>query len=455
MSAAIVARGHGLNVMVIDDQATAGGQIWRSIETTKRRDDILGPSYVEGRVVTKAFRASGAQYRPGTQLWQIEPGFTAFVTKDGQAEAIEARTIIFATGAQERPAPFLGWTLPGVLTVGAAQILLKSAGQVPVGPVWIVASGPLPLLYADQFLRAGGQLAGYLDTTPPGQWRKASRYLPGALRATGDLLKGLRWQFALRASGTRVISGVTKVEALGEDKVEGLRFRDRRGATHVAEASTLLIHEGVVPSIHPTLSLDCEVRWDTAQDCYAPVVDPWGETTCPGVFVCGDGAGIAGAKAALLTGQLAGLRASEKLGRITAAAAAKDAEPLRKKLDHELAPRPFLDALFRPRREIFEPSDKTTVCRCEEVTAGDIRALAKVGRPGPNQLKSATRVGMGPCQGRQCGYTVMRILGAAQNRAPSEVGFFHVRAPLKPLTLGELASLPQTVPAAWDENSED
>lgn len=87
------------------------------------------------------------------------------------------------------------------------------------------------------------------------------------------------------------------------------------------------------------------------------------------------------------------------------------------------------------------PADQTVVCRCEEVTAGQIRTMAKIGRPGPNQIKAATRVGMGPCQGRQCGYTVNRLISAVQQRSPSDVGFYHIRPPLKPVTLGELASL--------------
>jgi NAD(P)H-nitrite reductase large subunit len=97
--------------------------------------------------------------------------------------------------------------------------------------------------------------------------------------------------------------------------------------------------------------------------------------------------------------------------------------------------------MFKPRAQICAPPDDTIVCRCEEVTAGDIRAMARAGQPGPNQVKAFTRAGMGPCQGRQCGLTVTRILAAAQNRAPSEVGFYRVRPPLKPLTLGELAAL--------------
>ena len=93
--------------------------------------------------MAQAFRESGAVYEPDTKLWQIEPGYRAFVSRDEQARAVEASAIILATGAQERPVPFPGWTLPGVLTVGAAQILLKSAGQVPARPVWIAGSGPL------------------------------------------------------------------------------------------------------------------------------------------------------------------------------------------------------------------------------------------------------------------------------------------------------------------------
>jgi bacterioferritin-associated ferredoxin len=292
-----------------------------------------------------------------------------------------------------------------------------------------------------QLLRAGGQVAGYLDTTPVGQWRAALRHLPRALRASGDLLKGLGWTAKLRANRAPVTKGVIEIEALGNERIEKLRYRIEDKAIATVEAKTLLVHEGVVPSLHAALSLDCAVAWNSAQECYAPIVDGWGESSRADLFIAGDGAGIAGAKAAQLRGELAALRVAVKLGRMSEDAAKFAAHPIRRKLDRELALRPFLDALFRPRRQVFAPADETIVCRCEEITAGQIRALATVGQPGPNQIKAATRAGMGPCQGRQCGYTVTRILGAAQNRLPSDVGFFHIRPPLKPVTLGELASL--------------
>jgi NADPH-dependent 2,4-dienoyl-CoA reductase/sulfur reductase-like enzyme len=446
MAAAIMARKHGLSVVVLDEQPAPGGQIWRSVEMAARRNDILGPSFSEGRAVVEDFRASGVVYYPDAKIWQIERGFRVYFTREGKAQSLEAKALILATGAQERPVPFPGWTLPGVLTVGAAQILLKNAGQIPAEPVWIAGSGPLPLLYLIQLIRAGGQIAGYLDTTPAGQWRSALRHLPRALRSAGELLKGLKWQATLRSSGVRVVKGVTDVEALGDQKMETLRYRTADGAAHTVKAGVLLVHEGVVPHLHAALSMDCRVAWDSAQDCNVPVLDGWGESSEPRLFIAGDGAGIAGAKAALLRGEIAALRIAAQLGRVSEATVRQSADVVRRKLDRELAVRPFLDAMFRPRQQVFTPADETIVCRCEEITAGQIRALANVGRPGPSQIKTATRTGMGPCQGRQCGYTLTRLLAEAQGRHPSDVGYIHIRPPLKPVTIGELASLNEGAP---------
>lgn len=445
MAAATEARRHGLDVLVIDDQPEPGGQIWRSVETVaaEPRGALLGKAYQAGRTCADAFRASGAKYEPGTQLWQIEPGIRAFVTRDRQASVIQTKSAILATGAQERPVPFPGWTLPGVLTVGAAQILLKTSGQIPSTPVWIAGSGPLPLLYMIQLLRAGGKIAGYLDTTPPGRRRAALPHLAKALGAAGDLLKGIAWWGMLRKAGVRIVKHVADIEAVGSERIEAVRYRTRDGQEQTAPTNVLLVHEGVVPSIHAALALGCAVEWSEDQDCYVPVLNAWGETSQSGIFVAGDGAGIAGARAAIYRGRLAGLGVAMKLGRLGEQAAEQAAKPIRQKLARELALRPFLDAMYKPRPEVFAPNDATIVCRCEEVTAGDIRAMAAVGRPGPNQVKAFTRAGMGPCQGRQCGYTVTQILAAAEGRPAKDVGFYRVRPPLKPVTLGELASLEQ------------
>jgi thioredoxin reductase len=446
MAAAIAARRHGLSVLVVDDQLAPGGQVWRAVETVAAtpRGARLGAAYRSGAGRVAAFRSCGAAYEPGGQLWQIEPGFRAFVTREGKARTVTAKAVILATGAQERPAPFPGWTLPGVLTVGAAQILLKTDDEVPERPVWIAGSGPLPLLYMTQLLSAGGKVAGFLDTMPSGRKMAALPHLPRGLSGLGDLAKGLAWMLALRRAGVPVHRHVAELDAEGEGRLQALRYRTEDGRESSVPAEILLVHEGVVPSIHAPLALGCAVEWHAMQHCYVPKLDAWGETSRSSVFVAGDGAGIGGAKAAELRGELAGLRAAVKFGGLRDAAAEVEARPLRRRLARELALRPFLDTLFAPRPQVFAPTDATIVCRCEEITAGDIRARAALGRPGPNQLKAFTRAGMGPCQGRQCGYSVMHIAAAAQQRPVGDVGFYRVRPPLKPVTLGELASLDET-----------
>ena len=164
--------------------------------------------------------------------------------------------------------------------------------------------------------------------------------------------------------------------------------------------------------------------------------------------VAGDGAGIGGAKAAEVAGRLAALKLAEDLGRLTVSQRNQYATPLRTALARELAARPFLDMAYPPYTHAVSPADTTVICRCEEVTAGEIRGYAKLGCLGPNQTKAFGRAGMGPCQGRYCGLTVTALLAEANRQTPNETGYYRIRPPLKPVTLGELAEMEQTAPDA-------
>jgi len=443
MSAAIRLRGQGMRVLVVDEQTAPGGQIWRAVEAAALTPigGLLGDEYRAGLERVARFRACGAEYEPQTQVWQIEPDWHVYMTRAGCAEVVRAGQVLLAIGAQERPAPFPGWTLPGVLTAGAAQILLKTSQQVPSDPVWIAGSGPLPLLYMTQLLRAGGQIAGWLDTALPGAWRRALPWAGAALASWGDVCKGLGWLRELRHAGVRPIRGVTGLRAHGGDALREIEYTLTSGATRRAPARLLLAHEGVTPSIHMSLALGCAHHWDAQQVCLVPDLDAWGQTTQPRVYVAGDAAGIGGAQAACARGELAALGMARQAGRMTDAAVYEAARPLRKQLRAAMRIRPMLDAVYPPRASVFAPPDDTIVCRCEELTAHDVRQAARIGQPGLNQIKAYTRAGMGPCQGRQCGYTIAHIVAAETGRPASEVGFYRIRPPLKPLTLGELASL--------------
>mgnify|MGYP003669236651 CR=1 FL=1 len=438
MAAAVQLTELGLSPLVIDEQAMPGGQIWRATEghRTGAVQQALGPEYAEGTDRVARFRASGVDYMPGTRLWHLEPGFQVFMSRNEAAFSRRYRAVLLATGAQERPMPIPGWTLPGVMTVGAAQILLKTSAQIPDAPVWVAGSGPLPLLYMRQLLSLGGQIAGYLDTTPSGQAGRIIPHAMAALRGRADLFKGLKWLRQLRAAGVPWLRGVRDVRAIGQEKMEKLRYTTSDKVMHEVPASLLLLHEGVVPSIHATLAMNCDHDWSDTQGCFVPCTDDIGMTSVSGLYLAGDGAGIGGALAAEAKGRIAGLGIAEFLGHGSVSSHLRQA---RASLDQALASRPVIDALYPPAD--VEIPDETIVCRCEELTAGDIRAAAEQHRGGPNQIKAYTRCGMGPCQGRQCGYTVNRILSEEYNQSRSETGFFRIRPPLKPVTLGELAAL--------------
>ncbi|UHS59816.1 NAD(P)/FAD-dependent oxidoreductase [Agrobacterium vaccinii] len=438
MSAAIRLQEFGYSVAVIDEQPSPGGQIWRGIE--RNRSELLlgalGEDYRKGEPLVERFRACGAEYIPETQVWQIEDGWKVFLTSRGKARCISARAVLLANGAQERPVPFPGWTLPGVMTVGAAQILLKSGGMLPQGRVFIAGAGPLPLLYATQNLHLGASIAGYLDTSTRPSLSAIAK-LAGGWRDLRSLLKGLKWLRQLRRE-TRVVKNFTDLKAGGEGRLEYVEWSDD-GKTVRESADVLLVHEGVVPRIHETLALGCEHEWHEAQGYFRAKLDHWGETTRKKLFVAGDAGGIGGWTAAATSGEIVALGIAKALGFKTNVEAMRRDEKLDERRSRALALRPFLDAAYPvPRRRL---GDDVIVCRCEEITAGTIRKMTRGGVADPNAVKAATRCGMGPCQGRQCGYSVQAILAEVHDVPIADVSFFNIRPPFKPVTLGEIASL--------------
>ncbi|SAL28746.1 NAD(P)/FAD-dependent oxidoreductase [Caballeronia telluris] len=445
LSAATRAASTGLSVVLLDEQDAVGGQIYRAIERTDaRRREILGPDYAAGATIADAFARSGARYVANASVWQVTRERSVHYLKDGKVGSFEAKRVILATGAMERPFPIPGWTLPGVLTAGAAQILLKSAGEVPAEPPVLVGCGPLLYLLGWQYVRAGVPIRALVDTTRHEDRWRAKRHLLSALRAWPFLSKGLQLMRTLREANVPMHEAADdlRVEAKrGEDGVEraGALHFTTQGQAHRIEANVILLHQGVVPNTQFTLALRAKHRWDAAQLCFAPVTDAWGELDVPGVFVAGDGSGIGGAQAAAEEGELSALAVAAQLGAIDNVARDRLAAPHRRKLADVMRIRPFLDSLYRPRDANRIPADDVIVCRCEEVTAGDVRGFVELGCLGPNQAKSFGRCGMGPCQGRMCGLTVTEVIASARNVEPEAVGYYRIRPPIKPLTLGELA----------------
>ncbi len=443
MAAAATAAEQKLRVAILDEQTSPGGQIYRAIKHPAPADEsILGPDYYYGRSLLAGLEQAPVDYVPGAMVWSIDEHLTVAFSCMGRSRKLQAKRILLATGAMERPVAFPGWTIPGVMTCGSAQILLKTSGLTPALPLVLAGSGPLLLLIAVQLHRAGVPISAILDTTPAGRYASALKYLPGALKNIPLLTKGVGLLYSLKKAGIRYVKQVADLKAMeGSDgHLASVSFRHAKGEESLP-CTTLLVHQGVVPNTQLSRAAELQHQWDDLQLCWRPERDRWGETSRPGIFIAGDGGGIAGAKAAQWQGQLSALKIAAQLNGTPAAAVEQAAAQIEKSLQQQLAIRPFLDHLYQPATAFLLPPDETIVCRCEEVTAGEIRNIAALGCSGPNQTKSFCRAGMGPCQGRLCGLTVANIIADVHQLAPEEVGYYRIRTPIKPLTIGELADL--------------
>jgi thioredoxin reductase/bacterioferritin-associated ferredoxin len=441
LAAAATAAEAGLSTLLLDENAGPGGQVWRAIESTPVTEpNLLGADYWVGADLVQAARASGAEIIQRATVWSLDRLLDIGISVGGASAFVKARRVILATGALERPFPIPGWTMPGVMTAGAAQTMLKSSAMVPDGRTVIAGQGPLLWLLAAQILRLGGRIDRILDTTERRNYFAALPHM-FAFLTSPYFAKGLAMMREVRAK-VPVVRGVSELAAVGDGQLATVSYV-AGGRRESMLADLLLLHQGVVPNVNLAMAAGIKHRWDEGQLCWSPRLDQNGNSSIDGIAIAGDGAGIGGASAAVLRGRIAARAAVDAL----APAAAEKLAPmatLRAGLTQAERGRAFLDTLFRPSPQFRIPSGDTIVCRCEEVTAKDILDAVAIGATGPNQLKAYRRTGMGPCQGRLCGLTVTELMAQARGKSPQEIGYYRLRAPVKPITLAELAAVPKT-----------
>jgi NADPH-dependent 2,4-dienoyl-CoA reductase/sulfur reductase-like enzyme len=247
-----------------------------------------------------------------------------------------------------------------------------------------------------------------------------------SLAALPEIRRGLAWRRRLSQAGVRWIAA-SGLRAEGEGALRAVSFLTRDGWKS-EDADLLLLHDGVIPSVQMSRAVGCVHTWSDTQRCWRPVVDDRGRTSVPGILIAGDGAGVGGALAAVLSGRIAAL-----------GLAGGDAAALRAERARCLAIRPLLDTMFAPLQMRLDVT--TVVCRCEEVTAGAVRQAVRAGCLGMNQMKAYTRCGMGPCQGRMCGAVAIEVIAEARGVPVPDVEPLRTRFPTKPVSVGELAGL--------------
>ncbi len=447
LAAAGTAAEHGLATIVLDERPTPGGQVYKQPGPgfVVRSPARLGRDYLRGISLAQAARASGAELRAGVAVAAIQ-GTTVVVAEGAASYRLRARRVLIAAGAHDRPVAFPGWTLPGVVTAGGAQALVKSSRVVPGSRVVFAGSGPLALAFPAQLRHFGVNVALVLEAGPP-PGPRAVLGLARAAAGNAELLRdagSYRWQLARHRVPLRYRRIVVAAE--GTDRVRAVvhaavddSWRVVPGTQERIEADTLCLGYGFVPSDELLRLAGCGFGYD--EDLGGAVVqrDGWCRTTVPGVLAAGDVAGVRGALAAVDQGRLAALGAAADLGAITAGAAARLAAPIRTRLARKERFRAALRPLYAVGPGIYElVTAPTVVCRCEEVTRRQldhaISATSDV-----NVVKSYTRAGMGLCQGRNCRRQVAALVAAATGVPVAEVPVPTPRPPARPVSLAALA----------------
>lgn len=437
----------GARVMLVDENAALGGQIWRGVETASaRRIDLLGPDYQYGRQRIAALRAGETTLALNTALWRLETDGTVWLKTPGGLTRHHSPHIVLATGAMERPVPLPGWTLPGVATIGGLQILLKKNGVLPTGSLVLAGAGPLFYLYALQCIKAGKRDIVLLDTSRQSSWLKAAKAFPRALTGAGIryLLKGVGLLSTLRFHRVPFYSGVRDIAIEQDPQSGGLALHCRIGRkSRTFAARQIGLHEGVIPEQHVARSLGCEFVWDEIACSFKPRRGAALESTVTGVFIAGDAGGIGGYRVAEAEGRIAAVAILHRLNNLAEAPMRREQRAAQRLRRSHLTSRPLLDLLYAPAPEILAPQNAALACRCEEVSCAAVRDAIRLGAAGPNQLKAFLRTGMGPCQGRLCATTIAHLFAAERGIPLDEAGFYHIRNPLTPISVGDLADIAQ------------
>ncbi|MFJ6772330.1 NAD(P)/FAD-dependent oxidoreductase [Kitasatospora sp. NPDC091257] len=421
LAAAVTAADLGLRCALLDGGRSTGGQYYRhpAPGLGAARPDRLHHhwSAYTGRAdrLDAHERAGRAAFLAGHQVWALErtgDGFAVHVTRGPESTdraTVRSRSVLLATGAYERQLPFPGWTLPGVVTAGGAQAMLKAGLVLPGKRIVVAGSGPLLLAAASSLVTAGAEVPAVVEATA---YLGYARH-PGVLAGVpGKLVEGAGHGGALLRHGVRLRPRSAVVEAHGTDRVTGVTvarldadWRPVPGTGRRIDCDALAVGHGLLPQID--LATELGARTVTGPDgAVALEVDARLRTSVPGLWSAGETNGVGGADLALAEGELAAYAVA---GERPAAALMRRRSRLRAFADLMAAahrPGPGWTGWLRP---------DTDVCRCEEVPVEAIReAVEELGAGDPRTVKLLTRAGMGWCQGRMCGPAVACLAGSGE-----------------------------------------
>jgi NADPH-dependent 2,4-dienoyl-CoA reductase/sulfur reductase-like enzyme len=424
---------HGIRPCLIDESLRGGGQIYRRQPQNFKRapKDLYGFEAAKAVALHDTLDQLAGQidYRPQTLVWNAEDHRLDTV-REKRAGQVEFSRLIVASGATDRILPVPGWTLPGVYSLGAAQIALKYQGCAIGQDVVFAGSGPLLYLVAYQYAKAGAKVRAVFDSAP---FSAQCRALPALLGQPATLAKGIYYRSWLTARGIPVHQAADLLRIDGERRVSRVYWRQNGQEKHL-DCDAVAFAHALRSETQLADLLGCDFNWNPLNRAWLPARDAEGRSSVSTVYLAGDGAGIMGADAAQMAGELAALSLLADEGHAIDRTRSED-------LQQELARinrfRQGLETAFPfPEDWATNTADDTLICRCEEISAGQIRAVVDNGHWEINRVKAMCRVGMGRCQGRMCGSAAAEIVAQRCALPVESVGRLRAQAPIKPLPFG-------------------
>jgi D-hydroxyproline dehydrogenase subunit alpha len=464
MAAAGVAASRGASVVLIEDTPGLGGHYFKELppnfSSPVHRSQQKKLKELEYR--RQVLVNSGAEVLLGAGVWGIfdetgatlngrtdPPGTSFQLHLDNSPQGISSvltRFLILSPGVYDRPMPFPGWELPGVVTPGAVQMLLEKQGLLPGQRVLVGGSGPLQMLVAAELVRYGVEVVALVDTCGAfdgvvqvpaalgGLWSR----LRDAVESMGVLVSHrvpvLFRHAVMRAKGTPE----TGVQGAVICKIDS-QGHPIPGTEREFKVDTVCVAYGFIPSIAVTLHLGCEHRFDLDLQALVPEHDDHLQTSVPGIYVAGDVTGAGGKPLAELQGQLAAISVLEKLGKMTSDQAAGERKRLAPGIHREKRFTGWLWHRYRVLPGLLDLVDEDTLlCRCESVRVDQFRESLKSGGKDLFGVKVRTRLGMGQCQGRYCAPNAAILISAHNGEPVSQLDLPSIRPPIIPVRLKDI-----------------
>ena len=434
----------GLSTVILDEQWRPGGQILRQPRATFGVTGWMAGRLYRSlrRLLTQVEGDARLDWRGGTSVVGIEPmGDHMRLTLSGAHRGtLPARRVMIAAGCYDMPVAMPGWTLPGVMSAGAVQTMLKSQQVVAGQPITLLGTHPLLLVLATQLLDAGANVAAILMPQTLRQMARAALpHLMGAMQSPGPLIAAGTAMARLRMAGVQIVTGAQPLGFIGEGSLRAVEYISQ-GQVRSIPAQVAAVAYGFLPQSDLPRQIGAAVRWARPAGGWETLCDDGMRSSILGLYVAGETTGVTGADAAMAEGAIAGLTMAMDAGALPATQAMPRIAKARARRNRM---QPFIDLL----RAVADPTPfwpqatpETLLCRCEDISIAQVTTT--VDRLSPmadaSAIKHRCRIGMGLCQGRSCEHALVRHIATARGCDPDAVGRFRPRFPARPIPMDEL-----------------